>query len=81
MKEFGKAHVVALANGGQLPRFSKYSGVLEWSNAVFLWVNVVDEGGSYKNEFLHGGKTLVWFGGSRLHSGESYILSIRRFCL
>lgn len=74
MKEFGKAHVVALANGGQLPRFSKYSGVLEWSNAVFLWVNVLDEGGgSYKNEFLHGGKTLVWFGGSRLHSGESCI--------
>ena len=38
--EFGKAAVVTAANNGNPPKFSKYSGVLEWKNCVFLWVNL-----------------------------------------
>ena len=38
--EFGKAAVVTAANNGIPPKFSKYSGVLEWKNCVFLWVNL-----------------------------------------
>eukprot|EP01039_Chlorochromonas_danica_P007724 gene7724-8535_t len=56
----GKAAVMQLANrgirgngdgGGQAacPRFSKLSGVTEWRNAIFLWINL--EGETYANAF------------------------------
>lgn len=68
----GKAHVVAIANGGCPPRFNKYSGVTEWANGLFLWVNVGmdNEGGGYHNTFLDGGQTIVWFGGSAMKAGD-----------
>jgi len=44
-------------------RFSKYSGILEWKNAIVLWVNIY--GDSYKNLFLENGRQLTWFGQSR----------------
>ena len=56
-----------LANGGTVPRFSKYSGVAEWSNCMFLWVNI---GGKVRNEFENifsdHGASISWFGGSRM---------------
>lgn len=69
--EFGKASVVTRSNNGQTPKFSKYSGILEWSNCIYLWVNL---GGpstpdSYENTFLDNGRSFVWFGGSKMTKG------------
>ncbi|CAM9682713.1 unnamed protein product, partial [Hapterophycus canaliculatus] len=47
---FGKAPVMELSTKSCPPRFSRMSGVTEWKNAVFLWVNV-DGGTSYENLF------------------------------
>ena len=64
---------MALANGGKLPRFSKYSGVAPWANGYFLWVNIdIDEKtgrskNDYPNVFLDGGERMTWFGGSNMH--------------
>lgn len=30
---------------------SRMSGITEWKNAIFLWVNVGDKGGDYTNLF------------------------------
>ena len=41
-------------------KFSKYSGILEWKNAVFLWVNIQADA-DYPNKFLDGGRRMTWF--------------------
>jgi hypothetical protein len=73
--ETGKLHVVLKANNGIAPRFSKYSGVLEWLNCTFLWVNLhCKSPGQYDNQFLDRGKEFVWFGGSRMTQGCRQVL-------
>lgn len=47
--------------------FNKYSGVQEWDNAIFLWVNLGGKNNDVVNEFLDRGKQITWFGGSRMH--------------
>lgn len=47
--------------------FNKYSGVQEWKNVIFLWVNLGGKGGTVVNDFLDGGRQITWFGGSRMH--------------
>eukprot|EP00752_Nemacystus_decipiens_P017229 g15434.t1 len=47
---FGKAPVMELSTKSCPPKFSRMSGVTEWKNAVFLWVNV-EEGTGYENLF------------------------------
>lgn len=69
MSTFGKAAVMAAANGGKEPKFSKFPGVVEWQNALFLWVNVAAPDNEYHNEFLEGGKAITWFGGSKMWRG------------
>jgi hypothetical protein len=67
-----KASVVAaLAGGHRVPKFSKYSGSLEWRNAVVLWVNV--GGADYANLFLDGGRRMSWFASQR-HDASSPIV-------
>jgi len=39
-------------------KFSKYSGVVEWRNAVLLWVNV--GGRDYANAFADNGQRMTW---------------------
>lgn len=63
--EYGKAAVMALCNNGSVPRFSKYSGVVEWKNALFLWVNLGHDKNQYPNTFSEQGKYITWFGGSK----------------
>lgn len=84
----GKAAVMELANGGHSPKFSKYSGVVQWANGFFLWVNLTSspsESSSdmyYPNKFLEGGKYLTWFGSSVMRPGKYLTLSHRcRLCL
>lgn len=45
-----KASAIAVMTEGRGASFSKYSGSLEWRNAVVLWVNV--GGSDYKNMFF-----------------------------
>lgn len=79
IEEFGKAAVMALsvcgANGLSRStqtsvRFNKFSGVAEWQNALFLWVNLPSEGtlGQFDNAFSAGGRHMMWFGGSTMHA-------------
>ena len=56
--------VKALASGRQA-KFSKYTGALEWKNAVVLWVNI--GGKDYTNNFLQGGRLLTWYASQSLH--------------
>lgn len=41
----------------------RYSGSIEWSNAIFLFVNV--GGSDYSNLFSDSGRRMSWFAGSR----------------
>mmetsp|Transcript_18029 Transcript_18029/g.22180 ORF Transcript_18029/g.22180 Transcript_18029/m.22180 type:complete len:293 (-) Transcript_18029:1386-2264(-) len=45
------------------PTFSRMSGIQEWKNCIFLFVNVY--GDDYKNVFLDGGRRITWFAQSR----------------
>jgi hypothetical protein len=75
MKETGKATVMCLANNGTLPKFSKYSGVVQWNNSYFLWVNIfpsnvaTSSSAVYENKFLESGQKMTWFGGSLMRPG------------
>ncbi len=77
MKNTGKAAVMTLANCGTLPKFSKYSGVVQWNNAYFLWVNIspvpvaASSSVVYENKFLENGRRMTWFGGSLMRPGTS----------
>jgi hypothetical protein len=64
---------MAAANGGKAPKFNKYSGVVEWRNALFIWVNIGFPNNEYSNRFLDGGKLMTWFGGSRMNAGISLL--------
>ena len=71
--EYGKAAVMAMCNNGTVPRFSKYSGVVEWKNAIFLWVNLGHDKSQYPNTFSEQGKYITWFGGSKMHEDSEVI--------
>ena len=49
-------------------RFSKYCGVTEWRNAIYLWVNI--GGSDYSNQFQQNERRMTWFAGNR-HTDES----------
>jgi len=68
---FGKAAVMTAGNRGTLPRFSKYSGVCEWRNCVFLWVNLGVS--DYTNTFRGDGRFISWYGGSRMHEESEVV--------
>lgn len=38
--KMGKAAVIEYVSGSAHVSFNKYSGVLEWKNSLFLWVNL-----------------------------------------
>ena len=68
----GKAFVMqAISKSKACPKFSKYSGVVEWANAVVLWVNI--GGCDYSNDFANGGRSMMWYGGSR-HKGDTPVI-------
>ena len=72
---FGKAAVMAASYNDRCPKFSKYSGVVEWANCVYLWVNLGSKNpGEFINVFTEQGRYMTWYGGSRMHA-ESPITS------
>lgn len=72
IEQFGKAAIMSMSNGGTLPRFSKYSGVVEWHNCVYLWVNLGGKSG-YSNAFFDKGESIMWFGGSKMTADTAVI--------
>ncbi len=72
LETYGKAAVMSAGNGGSEPRFNKYSGVCEWKNCVFLWVNL-GISSDYKNTFRADGRYVSWFGGSKMHEESDVI--------
>lgn len=78
---------MAMANGGHPPKFSKYSGVVQWANGFFLWVNLSPPsdhkgvGGYYPNMFLEEGRFLTWFGGSMMRPGMSLAVYRQAICV
>jgi hypothetical protein len=50
----------ACANRAVRPTFSRMSGIQQWANAVFLFVNVGGASG-FDNVFLDGGRRVTWF--------------------
>lgn len=50
---------VMAAAAGAMPRFNRMSGIQEWRNCVFLFVNV--GGRDYDNVFLAEGRRMTWF--------------------
>ena len=87
MTETGKAAVVNYisTSSPNLPRnyfvendsvgFNKFSGVLQFQNAIVLWVNFSGKScsDSYENEFLENGREFTWFGGSKM-TGDSPVI-------
>ena len=75
-----KSQVMHLASKNRHVRFSKYSGVVEWKNCVFLWVNVPAPGvrPDYPNRFRDSGQVMSWFGGSRMHAGTPVVERMQR---
>jgi len=57
--------------------FNKYSGVVEWRNAIFLWVNLI-AGADYPNEFSESGRRLSWFGGSKMYEESPSVQRLLR---
>lgn len=53
-------------------RFNKFSGVAEWTNSLFLWVNIAGCG-VYDNTFSNEGRHMMWYGGSKMDA-ESRIV-------
>ena len=74
-----KFDVMVIASNNPRVRFSKYSGVVEWRNCVFLWVNVPAPGvqPDYPNRFREQGRLMSWFGGSRMHADTPVVLRMQ----
>ena len=71
-KEFAMRIMAADSLNASAPKFSKYSGVTEWKNAIVLWVNI--DGDDYKNHGIEGGSKLTWFGGSRHYHDSPVVI-------
>ena len=68
---FTKAAAIEAMTGKHSVSFSKYSGSLEWRNAIVLWVNI--GGADYRNVFLDGGGRMTWYASPRNHEGTPVV--------
>ena len=68
LEDYGKLPVMVISNHGKAPRFNKYSGVIEWKNCLYLWVNIGGKTG-YTNTFSEEGRYMMWYGGSKMKAG------------
>ena len=71
-----KMSAVLAMTQGRNARFSKYSGSLEWRNAIVLWVNV--GGPDYKNLFFvppgeDGALHMTWYASPRNHEATPVV--------
>lgn len=68
---FTKAAAVEAITGRKKVSFSKYSGTLEWRNAILLWVNI--GGADYRNVFFDGGARMTWYASPKNHEGTPVV--------
>ena len=68
---FTKAAAVEAITGRKKVSFSKYSGTLEWRNAILLWVNI--GGADYRNVFFDGGARMTWYASPTNHEGTPVV--------
>jgi len=74
MKAAAMARLRGVAPYTRPPRFSKYSGIQEWRNAVALFVNVSEKTGDlYDNVFSVGATRMSWFA-QKFHTEESPVI-------
>lgn len=52
--------------------FNKYSGVQEWKNAIYLWINIGGQN-SVVNDFSQNGSRVSWYGGSKMREDSPVI--------
>jgi len=52
--------------------FNKYSGVQEWKNAIYLWINIGGQK-SVVNDFSQNGSRVSWYGGSKMREDSPVI--------
>jgi hypothetical protein len=75
-----KAYVMAQLRGKNStspPKFSKYSGIQEWENAVCLFVNISSKNGQvYKNLFLDDYKRMTWFAQKHAHEETPVVIRL-----
>ena len=57
-------------------KFNKYSGIIQFANAVALFVNVRGKTGSYPNLFLDGGRKMTWVGAKGMDAEHPVIKRI-----
>lgn len=57
---------------GRTPTFSRMSGIQEWENAIFLFVNFGEE--DFGNELLDGGRQITWYAQNRQTIASAQIL-------
>jgi len=62
---FTKAAAIEAMTGKRGVSFSKYTGCLEFRNALVLWVNI--GGKDYRNVFSDGGARMTWYASPRNH--------------
>jgi hypothetical protein len=60
--------------------FNKYSGVQEWANCFFLWVNFGAPNNQVVNEFYQSGRQVIWFGGSSMHDQTPVVQKLKQSC-
>mmetsp|Transcript_3156 Transcript_3156/g.5979 ORF Transcript_3156/g.5979 Transcript_3156/m.5979 type:complete len:310 (+) Transcript_3156:855-1784(+) len=68
MPQTGKAPVMSLAGSGQTPRFNVFEGLVEWRNAMFLWINLDSHTAPYANVFYSRQKdelAVVWYASAK----------------
>jgi len=52
--------------------FNKYSGVQEWKNVIYLWINIGGQN-SVVNDFSQNGSRVSWYGGSKMREDSPVI--------
>mmetsp|Transcript_10631 Transcript_10631/g.17892 ORF Transcript_10631/g.17892 Transcript_10631/m.17892 type:complete len:383 (+) Transcript_10631:63-1211(+) len=78
--DYAKSAVMQMSVPSDFPsnrevRFSKYTGVAEWRNCCYLWVNIGGTSG-YRNAFSEQGRHMMWYGGSRMKADSPSTLRL-----
>jgi len=74
VNEYGKAAIMNMSCTVGSVSFNKYSGVAEFANCMYLWVNITsdsNESNRYENTFGCNGRTMQWFGGSKMKADSA----------
>ena len=63
---------------GSQVSFNKYSGVQEWANCFYLWINFGAPDNQVVNQFFDSGRQVTFFGGSSMHDQTPVIQKLQQ---